>query len=366
MKLKFTLFSLALFCSVGLFAQPVCTLGNYSSITTLSANSYPYTSPSSGITVTASAVGVPTLNNFNYNCGGQTFTTVAPAWWLNNASQSIILNFSVPVTNFSVVVNGTNLNEEFYFFANNAGTISLTNYCPSGFTTINGGTALLSTQSPATGTLITVNNTVGATQYTLRHNGVGSGSRIALLDCITGGAVLPVDYLSFEANAQNLTQQVNLQWETQNEVDNAGFEVEHSFDGKSWEKVGYVSSELSRSSNATYQFAHRPGKEGVQFYRLKQIDVNGYYFYSAVREATLDALGGDLLVYPNPGSGVFSVSASGLEGHLQVSDILGKIVVEGAFEGQTQIDLSQMDRGVYLLKLVDQAGQSHLKKLIVQ
>ena len=181
-----------LFFTTG-YSQSACTLANYGASTVVPANAYPYFSPGTGITVTASAPGVPTLSNFSYTCSGVAYNCSNPAWWLNSAAQTITLTFSAPVTNFSVIVNGTNAGEEFYFNSVSPcpGTITLSAYCPSGqWVPINGGKDMLYTGAPASSSLITINNTNGATVYTLTHNGVGSGSRIALVDCIVPGPMI--------------------------------------------------------------------------------------------------------------------------------------------------------------------------------
>lgn len=191
--LLFSLFAIV-FSSIT-YSQSPCNLSNFTGAYVLNANDYPYFSPGSGVTVSVTNVGVPTLNNFTYNCNGQAFATTTPAFWINAAAptQSLTFNFSQPVCTFSIIVNGTNLNEIFYF-ATAAGTISLSDFCTAGFTAINGGTALQCTQSAATGTLITVNNPVGSTSYTLTHSGTGSGSRYALVDCFVVCSVQQADF----------------------------------------------------------------------------------------------------------------------------------------------------------------------------
>ena len=171
--------------------QAQCNLNNYTTATLIAPAMFPYTNAQS-VTVSATAPGVPTLQNFNYNCGPNTFTTSTPAWWLNAAAQVITLTFSQPVCEFTVIVNGTNTSEEFYFVSNN-GPCTLTNFCTTNFTLTGGGSSLLCTGAvgAATGTIITCNNAVGATQYVLTHNGVGSGSRLTLLDCYIGCAPPP-------------------------------------------------------------------------------------------------------------------------------------------------------------------------------
>ncbi|MBW6483099.1 MAG: hypothetical protein K0B10_08550, partial [Vicingaceae bacterium] len=175
--------------SFGIKSQNPCTLANYGSTYILMATDYPYFSAGSGITVNATAPGVPTLGNSSYTCNGQSFATASPAWWLNTAAQIITLTFSAPVSSFSVVFNGTNAGEEFYFNSN-CGTVSLSNFCTNGYTVTNGGNGLLYSLTAASGNMVTINIPGGATVFTLTHNGVGSGSRIALLDCFvpaTGG-----------------------------------------------------------------------------------------------------------------------------------------------------------------------------------
>ena len=147
-------------------AQSPCNLSNYGSIPKISATSYPYFSAGSGITVSASTVGVSTLSDVSYSCNGQTFPTSNPAWWLNSAAQSITLTFSAPVSSISVIFNGTNSCEEFYF-ASNCGTVSLSNYCGSGYSLINGGTGLLYNNATTTGSMVTISVLGGATVFTL-------------------------------------------------------------------------------------------------------------------------------------------------------------------------------------------------------
>ena len=171
-----------------------CDLTTYQSAIIIGPNDFPYTSTGSGVTVNAT-VDVTTLPNTTYSCGGNSFATSSPAWWLNSAAQSIVLNFSVPVTNFSVVVNGTNQNEVFTFNAA-TGTISLGNFCTDGFAIIGAGNELQATTSSTVGTLITINNPTGSTQYTITHNGFAAGSRISLLDCFEEDPLPYVDPVS--------------------------------------------------------------------------------------------------------------------------------------------------------------------------
>ena len=179
-------------------AQTPCNLSNYGSIPKISATSYPYFSAGSGVTVNANAPGVSTLSDVSYSCNGQSYPTSNPAWWLNSATQTITLSFNTAVSSISVIFNGVNSCEEFYF-GSNCGTVSLSNFCTSGYSLINGGTGLSYNGASTSGSMVTISVSGGATVFTLTHNGCGSGSRIALMDCIvpaTGGGSTVIDSIA--------------------------------------------------------------------------------------------------------------------------------------------------------------------------
>lgn len=188
MKKIYLSFLLTILFAFQLSAQ--CDLGNYMGAFRIPPTAYPYTN-AANITVNSAVVNITNLGNFTYGCGGNTFDGSSPAWWINAANASITLTFSQPVCNFTVLVNGTNTTEEFYFTPNN-GTVQLMNFCPNDYVLTGGGTSLLCTVvGGASGTIITVDNPLGATQYVLTHNGLAAGSRLTLLDCYVGCNVQP-------------------------------------------------------------------------------------------------------------------------------------------------------------------------------
>lgn len=193
MKKKYLLFLTYLLFSIRIFAQ--CDLGNYLAAYLIPVGSYPYTNAAS-ITVSAALVNITNYANFTYTCGGNSFAGANPAWALTAVNQSITLTFSQPVCNFTVLVNGTGPTEEFYFTPNN-GAVQLMNFCTANFASINGGTALLCNGGGGgSGTIITVDNPAGATQYVLTHNGLAAGSRVTLLDCYVGCNVIPANQIT--------------------------------------------------------------------------------------------------------------------------------------------------------------------------
>ncbi len=341
-----------------------CTLANYTSVANLGPSNFPYFAAGPGITITASAPGVPTLGNTSYTCGAQTFACASPAWWLNATNHILTLNFSCPIARFSVVVNGTNLGEVFTF-TGNAGTTTLTDYCTTNFGLVLPH-QLRDNASPATGTLITVNNNVGATSYQISHNGVGSGSRISVLNCFVCASPFALNMSSFAANYRSDLQDVILDWSTTSEVDADGFEVQHSLDGEVWDVLGFVNSVGTPDAGGTYSFAHAQPVQGSNFYRLRLVDRNANYEFSEVQTIDMSPIRPETTIFPNPTSGAFEVRAAGRKGNLVVTDLLGREVYSHAFDSQLQLDLSAHSKGVYQVKITDQRNHTTSQRLVLQ
>ncbi|MBK7425584.1 MAG: putative metal-binding motif-containing protein [Saprospiraceae bacterium] len=168
-----------------------CDLSTYQSATIVGPADFPFTSPS-GVVVSAATVNVGTLNNITYSCGPNSFSTAPTAWWIDQTLDTITLTFSIPVSSFSVVINGSN-NGEIFYFNSPSGSITLGNYCTQGYALEAPGNALRCVVTGATGTLITVNNTTASTEYKITHNGAAAGARISLLDCFVGDPLPVVD-----------------------------------------------------------------------------------------------------------------------------------------------------------------------------
>lgn len=344
-----------------LFAQ--CTLANWTSVANLGPANFPYFAAGPGITVTASAPGVPTLGNSSYTCGAQTFACASPTWWLNSTGHILTLGFSCPIARFSVVVNGTNQGEIFTF-TGNAGTTTLTDYCTNNFSTVLPH-QLIDNAVPATGTLITVNNNVGATSYQISHNGVGSGSRISVLNCFVCAGPFAVNMTSFAANYQPDLQDVMLNWETVSEVDARGFEVQHSLNGDVWDVLGFVES-VGAAQGGTYSFTHAQPVQGSNLYRLRIVDQNADYRFSEIQSVDMSPVNPEASIYPNPSEGRFQVRAAGRKGSLSVTDLLGRVVYTQAFDSQLELDLGVQPKGVYLVKITDQRNHTTSQRLVLE
>jgi hypothetical protein len=118
---------------------------------------------------------------------------------------------------------------------------------------------------------------------------------------------LPVEISSFTALSQGRT--INLSWATKTEINNSGFDVERqavsttASSASTWAKVGSVTGKGTTNTPQNYSYSDVVKTAGSYNYRLKQIDNNGNFTYSAevAVKATLSANDYKLSQnYPNP------------------------------------------------------------------
>lgn len=115
--------------------------------------------------------------------------------------------------------------------------------------------------------------------------------------------VLPVQWSSFTATKMN--NNVLLKWITASEINNAGFKVERSIGQNIWDSIGYVKAQSNHGNSSyeiDYHFVDENPKNGVNYYRLKQIDLDGKSTASLIRSVQFadGIISKTIKVYPNP------------------------------------------------------------------
>ncbi|HOT96098.1 MAG TPA: T9SS type A sorting domain-containing protein [bacterium] len=194
---------------------------------------------------------------------------------------------------------------------------------------------------------------------------------------IVGSVSLPVELTTFTAAVKNtsLSDVVLLEWHTVGESNNLGFDVERSLDGKSFTRLGFVAGAGSTNLAQSYGFTDSKVEVGTYFYRLRQIDRNGAFTYSDVREVEVTAPQRYELTqnFPNPFNPqteiVFRVKQEGMV-TLKVFDLLGREVRTLVNEKKTAgvhrvtFDAHALPSGVYVYSIT--MGSFHdVKKMLL-
>jgi photosystem II stability/assembly factor-like uncharacterized protein len=112
----------------------------------------------------------------------------------------------------------------------------------------------------------------------------------------------PVELSAFSAIP--LGNKVTLQWTTETETNNMGFEIERRFKNGDWKKIGFSKGHGTATQKIYYTFDDLTlSEQGFIYYRLKQIDYNGDFHYSKEVEVIYGEIPENYAIqqnYPNP------------------------------------------------------------------
>src|SRR5580765_4789024 len=109
-----------------------------------------------------------------------------------------------------------------------------------------------------------------------------SGITLNELTLASQFAPLPLTWLSFTAKAQNNSQSL-LQWATAQEQNTKDFYIQHSAEGINWVTIGSLPASGNSNSTNYYNYVHTNPVKGLNYYRIKQTDVDSRYSYSPIR-----------------------------------------------------------------------------------
>lgn len=165
---------------------------------------------------------------------------------------------------------------------------------------------------------------------------------------------LPIGLIDFQVAPTGNT--VVLNWTTSSEKDNDYFSLERSIDGSDWQQLGIVDGAGTSNQQRNYTFTDQNPLPGIQYYRLRQVDLNGDDIFSGMASVQFMLPTDQVLLYPNPSNGKFQVFVSGSpvkQGTLRLRDFSGHTLFEqDNLQGNVfEVDISSHSAGVFLLEM---------------
>lgn len=194
------------------------------------------------------------------------------------------------------------------------------------------------------------------------------------IDQISGtGTPLPVELTSFRSYLKD--DLIELQWTTETELNNFGFDVERSTDGENWLSQGFVAGNGTSYSPRHYAFrdAGIDRISGNLFYRLRQMDLDGTSDHSGVLRVVLTApASAKLTAYPQPFAGSLNIDLSSTQSEKVTvtlfNSAMQKIssVYEGTVDGSMSMTVPTADLrdGSYFLVVERANGEALLQKVM--
>ncbi|HEX7017198.1 MAG TPA: T9SS type A sorting domain-containing protein, partial [Cyclobacteriaceae bacterium] len=163
--------------------------------------------------------------------------------------------------------------------------------------------------------------------------------------------------------------QAFVEWHTASEINNEGFEVEHSTDGTDFVKIGWVAGHGTTNVANQYQFIHDHPDQGWNYYRLKQIDYDGKFEYSRLIPVFADDLP-RVEIYPNPFRDHIYLSRINTDENIQVTltNALGQdpiVLLQDPMQPARFNLPRRLEPGVYHAR-VQLGNVIHTRKVIIE
>jgi len=174
-------------------------------------------------------------------------------------------------------------------------------------------------------------------------------------------AALPVDLIAFSAeNYRNF--KVKLAWKTAKELNNDYFSIERSDTGKNWIEIGQITGAGTIDSEQSYLFYDENPLEGLNYYRLKQLDFDGTFTYSSIELVWLNIKDKVTKVYPNPVANMLNIDADfkAIQA-VNIHDSNGRFL---ATYSSNRIDFEDYHSGVYYIQITFVSGEIEWHKVV--
>jgi Secretion system C-terminal sorting domain len=175
-----------------------------------------------------------------------------------------------------------------------------------------------------------------------------------------GSSVLPLFFSDFSVKEKDGKPSLN--WTTNAEINNDYFEIEKSEDGNRFLSIGKVKKLNANSQSSTYHFIDENAISSIAFYRIKQVDIDGKFTYSAIvnfKRKTRD--NNSIYIYPNPIQDKINVTLkanSTATSLLKIVNEFGQVMYTQnikVINGQNEITINKpanLTKGIYTLQII--------------
>lgn len=188
------------------------------------------------------------------------------------------------------------------------------------------------------------------------------------------GGTFPVEFSDFEVSLDLDNGAVDLDWATASELNNDYFTIERSVDARIFEPLGNVNGNGTSTELHTYEFKDVAPFIGENYYRLKQVDIDGQFSYSPTRSVLFTPDRSRVFIYPNPLKNgealkVIVPFERTRNASMRIVSSVGQLVHERTLDAdQTNFSIN-MERplapGIYIVQ-VRYAGTSISQRLLIQ
>ena len=312
----------------------------------------------------------------NLTISGQTAATdaYATAWIFGDPTSTgdpSNSNVMHPVTSFTAPISAVSTVGQWDWLTGNNAIFSGTTGTGVGLT-ITVSIPDMTGFSPATGLRLVgwngsrwVNLSSSGAATANAENSLLTGTMIAGIQAIGIGldaSLVPVKLISFNGKVNNCA--VDLIWTTAEESNFEKFEVERLNTGSN--ENTKTATVAAKGNNSTYNITDNTAPQGTNLYRLKMIDKDGSFAYSAYVKTSLNCTNSKpYVVYPNPATDVINITGVKVGQTVQLFNAYGQLLVQTKAVNTTQaIPVSKYTSGTYLLVVLNKDERVFSQKII--
>ena len=179
-------------------------------------------------------------------------------------------------------------------------------------------------------------------------------SSVPSVSIICNLGALPITLLDFNAKLTP-DKEVLVSWSTIQEINNAFFSIERATDGLNFEEILRVEGAGNSAQLIQYKAMDKRPQQGLNYYRLRQIDFDGTSTLSDIVVVDIDLEGNPFTVYPNPSTEYLQIESYLPMTNLRIWNASSSLIHEESFKNdqifQKRIQVSDFASGVYFIEI---------------
>lgn len=177
----------------------------------------------------------------------------------------------------------------------------------------------------------------------------------AFQNCVL--SILPLNWLDFTAKRQQ-DRTVLLEWSTSGEYNTDILLVERAEANEAFKPIGQILSSGQNSARADYEYLDKNPAEGINYYRVKQVDLDGRFAYSNIRSVDFGNVDFERLkFFPNPVEDRARILLPGKQSAEKINfyDSNGRCMMSFNLPEQ-YLDLTPLSSGMYMAEVITTHG----------
>ena len=175
-------------------------------------------------------------------------------------------------------------------------------------------------------------------------------------------SVLPVMLTDFTATKIGL--KAELTWITSSELNTSLFEVQRSSNGSNYVVIGKTAAAGNSNISKKYAFTDANPLSGVNYYRLRMVDIDGKYTYSVVRLLNFDE-SISIKIFPNPVVNTLYISGLAIGSTYNLTATNGQIVLQNKCSSSVEtVTVSNLTGGTYFISIINKDKTVYTSKFV--